>query len=57
MMFRKKFSKASEEWLWNRPKDQNDSFSDSSYLFPIQVILENWNMMARTQANPILDFG
>ena len=40
VMFRKQLSKASQEWLWT-DADQNDSFSDSSYLFPIQRILQN----------------
>ena len=55
-MYRKKLSKASQEWLWTEA-DQNDSFSDSSYKFPIQRILQNEVMTARTQANSILDFG
>ena len=37
--------------------DQNDSFSDSSYLFPIQRILQNQAMIATTEANSILDLG
>ena len=36
-MSRKKLSKASEEWLWT-DADKHDSFSDSSYLFPIQPL-------------------
>ena len=53
-MYRKTFSKASQEWLWT-DADQNDSFSDSSYLPPIQRILQNEVMIARTMANTILD--
>ena len=55
-MCRKKLSKASQEWLWN-DADQNDSLSDSSYLFPVQRILQNWVMIARTKVNLILDLG
>ena len=55
-MFRKELSKASEEWLWN-DADQNDSFSDSSYLFPIQRIIQNEAMIARTETNSIHDLG
>ena len=55
-MCRRKLSKASQEWLWTNA-DQNDSFSDSSYLFPIQPILQNWVLIARTEANSILDLG
>ena len=40
LMYRKKLSKASQEWLWT-DADQNDSFSDSSFLLPIQPILQN----------------
>ena len=40
LMCRKKLSKASQEWLWT-DADQNDLFSDSSYLSPIQPII--WN--------------
>ena len=47
-MYRKTFSKASQEWLGS-DADQNDSFSDSSYLFPIQCILQNEVMIARTE--------
>ena len=53
-MYRKELSKASQEWRWN-DADQNDLFSDSSYLFPIQCILQNWVMIAR--ADSILDLG
>ena len=55
-MYRKEFSKASQEWLWT-DADQNDSFSDSSYLFPIQPILQKEVMIARTEANSILYLG
>ena len=55
-MYRKKFSKASQEWL-GTDADQNDSFSDSSCLFPIQPILQNEAMIGRTEANTILDLG
>ena len=53
-MYGKKLSKASQELLWT-DADQNDSFSNSSYLFPIQRILQNEVMIARTEANSILD--
>ena len=39
--------------LWKEP-DQHDSFSDSSYLFPIQRVLQNQVITARTEANSIL---
>ena len=52
----KKLSKASQEWLWT-DADQNDWLSDSSYLFPIQRILQNEVMIARTEANSLLDLG
>ena len=55
-MYRQKLSKASQEWRWT-DADQNDSFSDSSYLFPIQRILQNEVMIARSEANSILDLG
>ena len=56
LMCRKKSSKASQEWLWT-DADQNDPSSDSSYLFPIQRILQNWVLIVRTEANSILDLG
>ena len=37
--------------------DQNDSFSDSFYLFPIQRILQNEFLTAGTEADSILDLG
>ena len=40
LMYRKKIFKASQELAWT-DANQNDSFSDSSYLFPIQRILPN----------------
>ena len=55
-MYRKEFSKVSQDLRWS-DADQNDSFSDSSYLFPVQRILQNWAMIARTEANSILDVG
>ena len=55
-MDRKKLSKASQEWLWT-DVDQNDSFSDPSYLFFIQRILQNEVMIAKIEANSILDLG
>ena len=55
-MYGKQFVKTSQELLWT-DTDQNDSFSDSSYLFPIQRILQNEVMIARTEANSILDLG
>ena len=55
-MYRKKLSKVSQEWLWT-DVDQKDSFSDSSYLFPIQRIFQNEVLIARTEANSILDLG
>ena len=55
-MYRKQLSKANQEWLWT-DTDQNDSFSDSSYLFPVQRILQNEVMIARTEANWISILG
>ena len=55
-MYGKKCSKASQELLWS-DADQNDSFLDSSFLFPIQRILQNWVMIAKTEADSILDLG
>ena len=55
-MYRKEFSKASQEWLWAEA-DQNDSGSDSSYLFPIQRILQNEVMIGRTEIYSGLDLG
>ena len=53
-MYRKKFRREVRFWT---DKDQNDSFSDSSYLFPIQRILQNEVMIVRNEANSILDLG
>ena len=55
-MWREKLLKASQEWLWT-DADQNDSFSDASYLFPVQQIFQNQVMIARTAANSVLDRG
>ena len=55
-MYGKEFSKPSQEWLWN-DANQNDSFSDFSYLFPIQCILQNEVKIATTEANAFLDLG
>ena len=55
-MYRKKSSKASQEWLWT-DADQNDSFSVFSYLSPMQLILQSYVLMARTEANSVLDLG
>ena len=54
-MYRKNFSKASEEWLWT-DADQNDSFSDSSYLFPVLCILQMklWQPELRLTQSSIL---
>ena len=53
-MYREELSKASQEWLWT-DADQNDSFSDSSYLFHVQHILQNEVIIVRTEANSIID--
>ena len=56
LLYRKKLSKTSREWLGIDAKP-NDSLSDSSYLFLIQRILQNEVIIARTKANSILDLG